>query len=95
MNLIHENSHMLKLITPQEGIAQKGQFQSVRGCRVRRLSRADGQWRLHGNPGNVAHHEASEAEAGAEDQYLGIWDESWKVRTYFWHFCVFFFSWLF
>ena len=48
-----EPEHLL-LVPHQEGIAGKGRFRSVRGCRVRRLSReANGDWMLYGNPGNL------------------------------------------
>eukprot|EP00438_Fugacium_kawagutii_P026789 Skav209675 [mRNA] locus=scaffold1603:38631:42200:- [translate_table: standard] len=57
----------------EEGIAGQGHFQAVKGCRVRRVDRGPaGQWILYGNPGNQAHHEASNADAqAAEDQVLG------------------------
>ena len=72
----------------QEGIASKGKFRSIRGCRVRRLEKHDGSgphvWNLYGNPGNQAHHEAKELDVeAADDQYLGHlpWDE-WNGRLY-------------
>eukprot|EP00434_Breviolum_minutum_P041194 symbB.v1.2.036641.t1/scaffold5217.1/size29716/2 len=60
-----------------EGLASKGKFRSIRGCRVRRLEKCDGSykshvWKLYGNPGNQAHHEATELDVkDADDQYLG------------------------
>ena len=75
---------------PQEGLASKGKFRSIRGCRVRRLEKCDGSykshvWKLYGNPGNQAHHDATELDVkAADDQYLGtlqIKDE-WNSEGY-------------
>lgn len=92
--LVFSGSHPFIFSTnpwPQEGLANKGQFRSIRGCRVRRLEKCEGPpykshvWKLYGNPGNQAHHEATELDVKtADDQYLGTLQmkDEWNSEGY-------------